>query len=84
MKKIIFALIFMLVISGGVCVAGNRCRKLQNEDSGDTRSGRIHNKGNMTAKTYKGYAVANSSKSRKRTQQQVMERRTLRRSMRDE
>ncbi len=79
MKKIILALIFMLVISGSVYAVENRCRKLQSEDSGG-----IHNKGNMTAKTYKGYAVANSSKSRKRTQQQVMERRTLRRSMRDE
>lgn len=84
MRKIMFALIFMLLVSGELCFAGDRCRKLQCEDSDSARSGKINNKGNMTAKTYKGYAVANNSKSRKRMRQEITERRTLRRSMRDE
>ncbi|MBN2190194.1 MAG: hypothetical protein JW728_03190 [Candidatus Aureabacteria bacterium] len=84
MRRIVFALVLVLLVSGELCFAGDRCRKLQSEDSDGARSGGIKNKGNMTAKTYKGYAVANNSKSRKRMQQEITERRTLRRSMRDE
>ncbi|MDD5645425.1 MAG: hypothetical protein PHO00_08290 [bacterium] len=82
MRNIIFALVLFLLLPGGMCFSGDRCRKLQCEDTGARSSGSIKNKGNMKAKTYKGYAVSNDAKAKERKRREMTERKTLRRSMR--